>query len=329
MKTGKLAEAILKRSVIQAVNTESEQRQWEKTGVGKDAGFFGIPGSNVRLAAACAVEEGNAEGFAALAVLRACNSLAAAGGLPAAVTIQTLFPAAVEEEEIRSCMAELLSACRELCVSPVNGHTQIGTAASRMVSVTAMGAVAGGSAEEQSGGRELVMTKFAGMSASALLAIQHRESLQKKYNDALIDKAAAMRSQLSVLPEAKLLWERGIREMHDVSSGGVLGAVWELCERRHTGVELELKKIPIRQETVEISEFFDLNPYQMRGDGSLLFFTEDGMAAVAALERAGIPAAIIGRAIDGNDRILRNEEEVRFLEPNRVDDYDNSEWRKR
>lgn len=329
MKTGKLAEAILKRSVIQAVNTEAEQRQWEKAGVGKDAGFFGIPGSNARMAAACAVEEGNAEGFAALAVQRACNSLAAFGGLPAAVTVQTVFPAAAAEEDIRSCMAELLSACRALGVAPVNGHTQIGTAASRMVSVTAMGAVAGGSAEEQFGGRELVMTKFAGMSATALLAAQYRDDLHKKYSDALIHKAEAFREQLSVLPEARLLWERGVREMHDVSSGGVLGAVWELCERRHTGVELELKKIPIRQETVEISEFFDLNPYQMRGDGSLLFFTEDGMGAVAALERAGIPAAIIGRATDGNDRILRNEEEVRFLEPNRADDYDNAEWRKR
>ena len=29
------------------------------------------------------------------------------------------------------------------------------------------------------------------------------------------------------------------------------------------GLEIDLKKIPIRQETIEICEFFDLNPYKL------------------------------------------------------------------
>ena len=48
----------------------------------------------------------------------------------------------------------------------------------------------------------------------------------------------------------------GVRAMHDVTTGGIFGALWELAEASGVGLEIELKKIPIRQETVEICEFF-------------------------------------------------------------------------
>ena len=87
-------------------------------------------------------------------------------------------------------------------------------------------------------------------------------------------------------------------------------------------MELDLKKIPICQETVEICEYFDVNPYQLKGDGALLFLTHDSTAAMKALKEAGVSAAVIGRINDGNDRILTNEDETRFLEPNRMDEYE-------
>ena len=33
------------------------------------------------------------------------------------------------------------------------------------------------------------------------------------------------------------------------------------------------------------------------------------------LKKSGIPAAVIGRATDSNDRVITNGEEIRFLEP--------------
>ena len=65
-----------------------------------------------------------------------------------------------------------------------------------------------------------------------------------------------------------------------------------------------------------------MNPYQLKGDGALLFLTHDSTATIKALKEAGISAAVIGRMNEGNDRILINEDETRFLEPNRVDEYE-------
>lgn len=43
--------------------------------------------------------------------------------------------------------------------------------------------------------------------------------------------------------------------------------------------------------------------------------TQNGGELVRRLADAGIPAAVIGRTTQGNDRIVRHGEESRYLEP--------------
>ena len=85
-------------------------------------------------------------------------------------------------------------------------------------------------------------------------------------------------------------------------------------EKLSAGVEIGLKAIPIRQETVELSEYLDVNPYTMPSAGSLLIVAEDGAAMVQVLEDAGIPAAVIGKVTDNKDKVLLNDTERRYLE---------------
>lgn len=324
MKSGKVSEAVLKRSVIKYVNKQDVQRTVSGAAAGSDAGLFAQDEMTGVMAAACTTLAGEEEGLAAVAVKRACNSLAAAGGNPVAATVQLMLPEALEEKELKSMMKEVLSACKEAEVVLANGHTQISSFVKEpVISITAMGsAPAVNTLEETVYGSDLVMTKSAGLAGAALLAKYYRENLHERYTYTFIEKAVAREAEVSVLPELKVLKQLGIRHMHDVAEGGVFGAVWEFCERLCAGVELDLKKIPICQETVEICEYFDVNPYQLKGDGALLFLTHDSTAAIKALKEAGVSAAVIGRINDGNDRILTNEDETRFLEPNRVDEYE-------
>ena len=69
-----------------------------------------------------------------------------------------------------------------------------------------------------------------------------------------------------------------------------------------------------RQETVEIAEFFHLNPYTMKSSGSIIIACDNGTDMVNALNEEGIPAVIIGRTTDNNGKILRNEDEIRYLD---------------
>ena len=108
--------------------------------------------------------------------------------------------------------------------------------------------------------------------------------------------------------------------MHDVTEGGIFGALWEMAEASGVGLEIDLKKIPLKQETVEICEYFGISPYELISSGSMLMAAKDGNRLVMELQKEGIPAVIIGKATAGRDRILRNEDECRYLEPPKTDE---------
>lgn len=102
--------------------------------------------------------------------------------------------------------------------------------------------------------------------------------------------------------------------------GGVFAGVWELTSASGLGVKIELQKIPVWQETIEVSEVFDINPYMLDGTGSLLIVTNNGERLVDVLEEKGINASVIGIITSDKNRVLINGDETRFLEPQRGDE---------
>lgn len=108
--------------------------------------------------------------------------------------------------------------------------------------------------------------------------------------------------------------------MHDVTEGGIFGALWEIAAASRVGLEVYLQKIQLKQETVEICEFFDLNPYMLISSGCMLIVTDKANLLVERLKEQGIASAVIGRITEGNDRIVINGDERRYLEPAKSDE---------
>ena len=96
--------------------------------------------------------------------------------------------------------------------------------------------------------------------------------------------------------------------------------MYELAKRMGVGLSIDLKKIPVKQETIEVCEFFDLNPYELLSGGSLLVVTKDGESLVEKLAEENINAAVIGKTTPGNDKVVVNDDETRFLEPAKADE---------
>ena len=142
----------------------------------------------------------------------------------------------------------------------------------------------------------------------------------EKFPQTFIRNAAALDRCLSVVPEAAVAVKTGVSAMHDITEGGIFGALWEMAEGSRVGLEVDLKKIPIRQETVEICNYFDLNPYLLMSSGSMLMVTDKGPELVKNLIKENIQAAIIGKITSGNDRVILNDDEKRFLEPPKSDE---------
>jgi len=112
----------------------------------------------------------------------------------------------------------------------------------------------------------------------------------------------------------------GVAAMHDVSRGGIFGALWEMASSAGLGIEAYLDKIKVRQETIEVCELLGLNPYTLVSGGALLMITENGDLLKEELEKLEIRAEVIGKLTDSNDRVVIKGEERRFLEPPKSDD---------
>ena len=90
--------------------------------------------------------------------------------------------------------------------------------------------------------------------------LRKEEELLKKFAPSFVETAKNFDQYLSVIPEAKIAREWSISAMHDITEGGVFGALWEMGSGSGVGLDIDLKKIPIRQETVEVCEALGLTP---------------------------------------------------------------------
>lgn len=76
------------------------------------------------------------------------------------------------------------------------------------------------------------------------------------------------------IPSLSML-ENIIIDREKITKGGVLTALWKICERNKWGLTYNLRSIPILQGTIEISNFFDLNPYRLLTDNAEIIAVDD------------------------------------------------------
>ncbi len=161
--------------------------------------------------------------------------------------------------------------------------------------------------------QDIVVSKWIGLEGTALLAKEYDEKLRERFPRRMIDEAAAFDRYLSVIPEAATAMKSGVSGLYLASRGGILAGLWEMAEEAGVGLEADLRKIPVRQETIEICEVLGENPYALLAGGCLIMTAENGNSLAAVLLREGIPAAVIGRTTTGNDRVLYNEGRKSYL----------------
>lgn len=105
-----------------------------------------------------------------------------------------------------------------------------------------------------------------------------------------------------------------ISYLREMGEGGILNALWYMNEELGSGMEIDLRKIPIRQETVEILELFNVNPYYAESEGAWLLVTQDPVSVTEICRKAGLPCALIGYLTSGPARIIKNGDSVRYLD---------------
>ena len=279
------------------------------------------------------------------AVLQAAGELAAKGVSPEQISVRVLFPPEAEEAQLKAVTAGIVSACDRLGLTAgsFQGETTF-AAAGVTVFVTAAGAAkkrrfissgdtgtAGGTAAAQNpgisgqknSGQDILLCGYAGLEGTLRILDEAEEELGTRFVSAFLAHAKELLKDLVTPSQLLALYGDGqytrtaascVTAISQITSGGILAALWELAETLGTGFEIDMSAISLRQETVEICEFYRLNPYQITSAGSFLIVTKDAQETIDILERAGVRAVRLGVTKAQNARVITSGEEVRYLD---------------
>lgn len=238
-----------------------------------------------------------------LAIHINANDIASAGAMPIAALVTILIPPSAEQRDVDEVVQHLTDTARSMNIDITGGHTEVTDSVNKIVvSVTMIGKpVVKGRIIKTANVQPddwLIMTKYAGLEGTAIIAQDYARELTALLDEEDQAMIRDIQQQLSVVPEGTLVAPiEGIHAMHDVTEGGVLSAVNEMCEASGVGAEIDLEKIPVLSVTQKICDFYGIDVYSLISSGSLLISAENADVVMQALNRAGIEASVIGRAI--------------------------------
>lgn len=319
MKSGKISEPVLKRSVLKKISYKSKS-VLSRAAVGHDSSVVAVDDKLMVTATETVVAKRDLHQNRAF--IKAVNNLAAVGATPQYAQISIVLPEGMREIKLKMLMEEMAELAKVMNIHITGGHTCVSDGVTQpVVTVTVTGIMNNDDTckykykDAIKPGCDIVMSKAAALEGTAILAMEQEEEFLRRFTSLYINNAKAFINDISIVNEAAVAVKHGVAAMHDMSEGGVFGALWELGEAGNCGLEVELKKINMRQETIELTNHLNINPYLMASAGSLLMVTSDGLGLIHELEKNGIQACVIGKITEGNDRVILNEDERRYLEP--------------
>ena len=316
MKVGNVSQTVLRRSILKQLHTRREESI--------------IQPSVEEMCAAIRIEEdeqvvftntslfGDEKDLAVFAMAHVLNDLWTRGAEPIGVNISILLPPHAYESRLKSMISYAEEVAEGQRIQILNAKAEVSPVLSKsLVTVLGIGK------EKKEGllqssmgkaGQDVVLVNWIGLEGMLRILREKREELSKRFVPAFLHQIEEQQQYLLAGDELRIAKEFGVSAMHQITEGGILAALWNLAEASGTGIDVDLKKIAIKQETIEVCEHFHLNPYQMTSAGSILLVTHDGEGLVSRLEKNGKKATVIGRLTDRNEKVIWNDTEKRFID---------------
>ena len=271
LKTGKLDSRLLEEIVFKNIHFKRPE-VLTRPGIGEDCavidfGTYECVVSTDPITAAVSQ-------IGRLAIHISCNDIASNGVEPVGIMLSVMLPVGTTEDEIDEMMRQAGETSAELGVEIIGGHTEITPAVSQAVIVsTAIGRAPLGASqktENMKPGDLIYLTKWAGLEGTGILANDYQEQLNAALTQDEIKEAKELLGMVSVVKEGIAAGKIGTSGMHDVTEGGVLGAVWEMCRVSGRGAEIQEDQIPVLDVTRKICEMFDIDPLRLISSGCMM-----------------------------------------------------------
>jgi len=318
MKVGKLNWDELKE-LIDSSRGKSRDDVRIKSGVGEDCCVIDF--GDYECALSTDPITGATENSGRLAVHINCNDIASTGVEPIGIMVTILAPEEASMDDIKRVMKEIDEESRKLGIEVLGGHTEVTNAVNRMViSCTVIGKSKLGKAVPTSGAKEgddIIVTKELCLEGACIAASDYEDILAGILTPEELDEAKAYMEQISVVPEGLIAGEFGVNSMHDITEGGVLGALWEVANASGKGFIAYRDRMPVGEVARKICSNFGIDPLRLISSGSMLITCSGGERLVDLLKGKGIKAQIIGKIVDFGGYLVEDGERIEVKPPER------------
>lgn len=254
-----------------------------------------------------------------LAVKVALNDIAATGGEPVCILVTLLLPEDALLSDLEQIINDINGACLEEGVQVAGGHTEVTPGLKQpIISITALGKTKNrrvlSSANAQVGD-DIVVTKWAGMEGTSILVRDFYEIFSKVLDEDSIKQAKKFFQMISVTKDGRMAAEAGANACHDVTEGGVLGAIYEICQASGLGAVVYADKIPVFPVTLRVAEYCKIDPLQLVSSGCLIVTAPDGERLCQAYRQSGINATVVGKICHESREVVRSGKKLALSSP--------------
>jgi hydrogenase expression/formation protein HypE len=275
-----------------------------------------------------------------LSVNLLASDLATCGFPPQFMMVNLCLPPSMSDNEFEEYWSAFHSECKKLGIAILGGHT--GRYVGCDYTIIGGGVMMALAPENQylasnmsKPGDLLIMTKGVAIAATGILARVFPETIKKAYGSAFLKRAQQYFSRFSVVEDALTaasagLRDEGVTSMHDVTEGGLLGALYELSEAAKIGLEIELSDVIVTEEAKLVCDLFNIDSYSTLSEGTLIISVKPKKAqkVLQALKLKRIKSKVIGKVTDlrGGRWIKRNGVREALKKPS-VDPYWEAYWK--
>lgn len=254
-----------------------------------------------------------------LSVHLMANDMATTGFSPMYAQMVLNLPATLSRNDFKTYWEYIHQFCNEIGVSITGGHTGFIEGQNSTIS-------GGGTFFTVAPKEEILLSKNAkptdvilvtkqcAISSTSILAMSFPETIINKLGKEVYDEASRMFYETTSLKDGLTAAGTEIKHtevtaMHDVTEGGVLGAIYELVTASGNGAVIYNEQLPLESVQQEISKLFSMDPRYCIGAGSMIITCKKGteQQVIERLQKENIRCSAVGEVVEKEKGIKLNE----------------------
>ena len=270
-----------------------------------------------------------------LSVHLLANDMASTGFAPMYAQFVLNLPPSISLDAFKEYWTYINKFCGDIGVSITGGHTgqiegqnsTIAGGGTMFLTAPLNEIITSNRAEP---GDLIVVTKETALVASSILAMSFPETVKNKLGKEVYERGCENFYQTSSLKDALAATEVlrnnvDLKAMHDVTEGGVIGAICEMAKASGCGFRLYDEKLPVGEAQRQITQFFEIDHRFCVGAGSMIMAVRKGREGdlISHLNSKSIKATVVGEMTPKEDgfRILEEDKKEEALSFDGKDPY--------